>query len=108
MSDRLEEIIDHLNSHDDAFYFKHGKIIKRPLAWDDIQQAIFEIDELKTELEKLQDENRRLISELEQSRAAMAEVRRLWEITIDRADKAEAEVKRLKAMLAIGHFVIRE
>ena len=41
-----------------------------------------------------------LISELEQSRAAMAEVRRLWEITIDRAEKAEAEVKRLRSILA--------
>ena len=60
MSDRLEEIIDHLNSHDDAFYFKHGKIIKRPLAWDDIQQAIFEIDELKTELEKYKTEAKQL------------------------------------------------
>ena len=106
MSDRLEEIIDHLNSHDDAFYFKHGKIIKRPLAWDDIQQAIFEIDELKTELEKSRAEVERLH---ENENVEM--VRRMgkcWERAIDRAEKAEAEVKRLRAMLAIGHFVIRE
>ena len=45
------------------------------------------IKSLMSELEKLQDENRRLILELEKSRA---------------------EVKRLKAMLAIGYFVIRE
>ena len=37
-----------------------------------------------------------LISELEQSRAAMAEVRRLWEKTLDRADKAEAEAENAK------------
>ena len=68
-----------------------------------------------------------LISELEQSRAEVKRlheneniemVRRMGdclEIAIDRAENAEdelkeckAEVKRLRAMLAIGHFVIRE
>ena len=93
MSDRLEEIIDHLNSHDDAFYFKHGKIIKRPLAWDDIQQAIFEIDELKIKLEKCRKEisNWKGLTSIEQD-AGMG-----WK---DRAEKAEAEVKRLKSILA--------
>jgi len=47
-------------NHDDAFYFKQGKMIRKPLAWDDIQQAIFAIDELKSELEKSRAEVRRL------------------------------------------------
>ncbi len=52
MKDRRKEILNHLNSHDDAFYFKKSKRIKKPLAWDDLQQAIFEIDDLKDNLEK--------------------------------------------------------
>ena len=71
--------------------------------WDcrTVLQVFAELEQSRAEVKELKEvaENWRT---MEQASSLMAEE------MVKKAEKAEAEIKRLRAMLAIGHFVIRE